>query len=204
MKGRMTDQSPRSPEGADPEKHRRLLEMAAGEFARIGFERSNVDTIAELAGVGKGTVYLYFENKAALFHAVLAEVRRRLEAMWASDGFAADPVADLRHLIHDQLVLADTAPDLFRCYTSALFGVNRDFQQAALDIFDWQQMVLRRLLERLGTEGSAKALDMRAALLAGSLLAVSLVRGLRSASNRSTALEETSLMRGFLATRGPV
>jgi AcrR family transcriptional regulator len=199
----MTDQSPKRPQGADPEKYRRLLEIAAGEFARVGFERSSVDTIAELAGVGKGTVYLYFENKAALFHAVLAEVRRRLEATRPSDGPAADPASDLRRLIHDQLVLADTTPDLFRCYTSALFGVNRDFQEAALDIFGWQQMVLRRLLERLGAEDGAGPLDMRAALLAGSLLAASLVRGLRGASGRSTDVEEMSLVRGFLAARGP-
>jgi AcrR family transcriptional regulator len=199
----MTDQSPTRPQGADPEKHRRLLEIAAGEFARIGFEHCNVDTIAELAGVGKGTVYLYFKNKAALFHAVLGEVRRRLEATRPSDGPGADPAADLRRLIHDQLVLADTTPDLFRCYTSALFGVNRDFQEAALDIFAWQQMALRRLLERLDREDSATALDMRAALLAGSLLAVSLVRGLRGASDRGTDLEEMSLMRGFVAARGP-
>lgn len=198
----MTDQSPRRPQGADPEKHRRLLEIAAGEFARVGFERSNVDTIAELAGVGKGTVYLYFENKAALFHAVLAEVRRRLEATRPSDGPAGDAIANLRRLIHDQLVLADAAPDLFRCYTSALFGVNRDFQEAALDIFGWQQTVLRRLLARLGAEDGARALDMRAALLAGSLLAVSLVRGLRGASDRGTDLEEMSLVRGFVAAKG--
>jgi AcrR family transcriptional regulator len=199
----MTDQSPNRPHGADPEKHRRLLEIAAGEFARVGFERANVDTIAELAGVGKGTVYLYFENKAALFHAVLAEVRRRLETTRPSDGPATDAVADLHRLIHDQLVLADTTPDLFRCYTSALFGVNRDFQEAALDIFGWQQIVLRRLLGRLGTEDGARALDMRAALLAGSLLAASLVRGLRGATGRGTDVEETSLVRGFLAARGP-
>jgi AcrR family transcriptional regulator len=200
----MTDRSPRHPEGADPGKRRRLVETAAGEFARVGFERANVDTIAELAAVGKGTVYLYFENKAALFHAVLAEVRRRLQATQPADGPAADPVAELRRLIHDQLLLADAAPDLFRCYTSALFGVNRDFQEAALDIFGWQQAVLRRLLERLGREDGDAALEMRAALLAGSLLAAALVRGLRGANDCGTDLEETSLVRGFLAAGGPV
>jgi AcrR family transcriptional regulator len=199
----MTDQSPSRPEGADPEKYRRLLETAAGEFARVGFERANVDTIAERARVGKGTVYLYFHNKAALFHAVLGEVRRRLEAAGSGDHPAADPVTNLRTLIHEHLSLADAAPDIFRCYTSALFGVNRDFQEAALGTFDWQQGVLRELLEQVSGQDDAESLDIRAALLAGSLLAAALVRGLHRRDDRDTDLEETALVDGFLAERRP-
>jgi AcrR family transcriptional regulator len=90
----MTDQSPRIPSGHDPDKYRRLLETAAGEFARVGFERANVNTIAERAGVGKGTVYFYFAGKSALFKAVLAELRRRLAEALPTTA-ATDPAAGL-------------------------------------------------------------------------------------------------------------
>lgn len=196
----MTDRSPSNPSGADPQKRRRLLETAAGEFARVGFDRASVDTIAERAGVAKGTVYLYFRSKDALFRAVLAELRRRLADQPVLD--FGEPAEGLRRLVRQQLALADAAPDLFRCYTSALFGVNREFQAGALEIFEWQQGELRRLLERTG--GAAdEGLGRRAALLAGSLLAVALVRGLWGTPTAATELEEALLVQGFAALGRP-
>ena len=49
--------------------------IAAGiaEFAEHGFERARLDRIAKAAGVAKGTIYLYFENKEALFMAAVEE-----------------------------------------------------------------------------------------------------------------------------------
>lgn len=192
----MTDQSATHVTGADPSKHQRLLETAAEEFARVGFERAAVDTIAERAGVAKGTVYLYFESKAALFRAVLGELHRRLAEIWPGGAAASDPVEGLRVLIRSQLELADEAPDLFRCYTSALFGVNREFQQDALAILGWQQSLLRPLLAETGANND---LDVKAALLGAAVLAAGLVRGLDgSGGDRDTDLEESVLLKGFL------
>jgi len=193
----MTDQSPRTITRADPQKYQRLLDTAADQFARVGFDRANIDAIALRAGVGKGTVYLYFESKATLFRAVLVQVRHRLETTLTLNP-GADAAVALRALICAHLQLADAAPDLFRCYTSALFGVNRDFQDTALTIFLWQQDALRALLGQVDPSATAEQLDARAALLAGSLLAAGLVRGLRHVSNRSTELEETALLHGYL------
>jgi len=39
-----------------------ILRQAASEFARLGFEQANINTIAERAGIGKGTIYLYFSK----------------------------------------------------------------------------------------------------------------------------------------------
>jgi hypothetical protein len=100
-------------------------------------------------------------------------------------------------LIRSQLELADEAPDLFRCYTSALFGVNRDFQQDALAILAWQQSLLRPLLAETGANND---LDVKAALLGAAVLAAGLVRGLDgSGGKRDTALEQSVLLEGFLA-----
>ena len=53
----------------------RIIREAASEFARLGFEQANINTIAEQAGIGKGTIYLYFENKRELFLAMLRQIR---------------------------------------------------------------------------------------------------------------------------------
>ncbi|MHB8376751.1 MAG: TetR/AcrR family transcriptional regulator [Dehalococcoidia bacterium] len=195
----MTDQSDRAPEGHDPEKRRRLVEAAAEEFARVGFERTAIETIAQRAGVAKGTVYLYFESKPAVFLAVLQELRRRLDAMPVAAG-ATGTTPGLRAFIRAHLLLADEAPDLFRCYTSALFGVNRDFQGAALEIFAWQTQVLERLLAPANRGKSSAQRQRRAALAAGSILSAALVRGLHGRTGRSTAFEEESVLSGALGS----
>ncbi|MBO0784036.1 MAG: helix-turn-helix transcriptional regulator, partial [Ktedonobacteraceae bacterium] len=52
----------------------RIIRVAASEFARLGFDQANINVIAELAGMGKGTIYLYFENKRDLFVAMLRQI----------------------------------------------------------------------------------------------------------------------------------
>lgn len=116
-------------------KHLRLLEYAAGEFATYGFDRANVNTIAERAGLGKGTIYLYAASKEELFADVLratgAQVREALaDHLRASEGA---PAQDRLRVIAEALAtLAREHPDFVRVQMSALFGVNRRFQAIAL------------------------------------------------------------------------
>lgn len=53
------------------ERPAELLSAALTVFAGRGFAAARVDDIARLAGVSKGTVFLYFESKEALFRAVI-------------------------------------------------------------------------------------------------------------------------------------
>lgn len=48
-------------------KHDAILDIALKVFAKEGFRNSDVQVIADLAGVGKGTIYRYFGNKEKLF-----------------------------------------------------------------------------------------------------------------------------------------
>ena len=50
----------------------RILDAAREIFFRDGFMEANLDHVAHGAGVAKGTLYRYFENKAELYVAVLA------------------------------------------------------------------------------------------------------------------------------------
>lgn len=52
---------------------RRILDAARDVFFRDGFMITNLDEVASKAGVAKGTLYRYFESKADLYVAVLAE-----------------------------------------------------------------------------------------------------------------------------------
>src|SRR5215469_7417757 len=53
------------------QKRRAILDAAAAEIARFGYDRANINTIAERAGIGRGTIYLYFSSKDDVLDALL-------------------------------------------------------------------------------------------------------------------------------------
>jgi AcrR family transcriptional regulator len=55
------------------ETRRALLEAAALEFAREGYNGANINRISTAAGYAKGTIYNYFESKRALMHALIED-----------------------------------------------------------------------------------------------------------------------------------
>ena len=52
-------------------RQKQILDVAARIFSKKGFARTQVDEIANIAGLGKGTVYRYFKNKKDLFLSVV-------------------------------------------------------------------------------------------------------------------------------------
>src|SRR5262245_12362799 len=56
-----------------------ILEAARTVFARQGYERTVVEDIALQAGLGKGTLYLYFRSKEEIYLAALLEDARQLD-----------------------------------------------------------------------------------------------------------------------------
>ena len=55
------------------ERRREILDVAAEEFARSGFEGTSYNKLLERLGIGKGSAYYYFENKRDLFMTVVVE-----------------------------------------------------------------------------------------------------------------------------------
>lgn len=123
-------------------KRLHILEIAAGEFARLGFDGANINTISERAGFGKGTVYLYAASKEQLFLDVLEEIgaqtRSALDERLSMTRGKPLPLR-LRALAEAFTDLAAEHPDFVHLQTSALFGVNRRFQDAAAAV--WREIV---------------------------------------------------------------
>jgi AcrR family transcriptional regulator len=55
------------------ERPQEILEAAFAEFSRNGYATTTLERIAERAGVTKGTIYVYFENKEHLFISMVRE-----------------------------------------------------------------------------------------------------------------------------------
>lgn len=74
----------------EPDKGRRILDAAEALLLRTGYRKVAMAEVADRAGVGKGTLYLYWPSKAELFGAVLIrESIRRLDEQ--RDALRADP-----------------------------------------------------------------------------------------------------------------
>ena len=56
-----------------------ILQAARAVFARQGYADTVVEDIAAQAGIGKGTLYLYFPSKEQIYLAALLEEARRLD-----------------------------------------------------------------------------------------------------------------------------
>src|ERR1700722_6099810 len=68
-------------------------------FTQYGYRKTSVDDIARAAQVAKRTVYLHFENKAAIFLAILEylgdQVRQRCAAAESAGGTAVNRLSGL-------------------------------------------------------------------------------------------------------------
>jgi AcrR family transcriptional regulator len=54
----------------------RILDAAENRLWHYGFKKTTIDEIAADAGVGKGTVYLYFDNKEDVALSIMAQFKR--------------------------------------------------------------------------------------------------------------------------------
>jgi AcrR family transcriptional regulator len=145
---------------------RRIIREAASEFARLGFDQANINVIAEQAGIGKGTIYLYFESKRDLFLDMLRFIAREqlaaIRAALAPDGTLQQR---LERLYQAFVHLAEEERDSFNVYMSALYGVNRAFQTEATKLLRDYVAVIALMLEQSQARGEIKCNDVEAAAL---------------------------------------
>ena len=87
-------------------KRRRILDGACKVFRDLGFDGASMGEIARVAGVSKGTLYVYFADKCRLFKAIVEE-----EALERGQlAFYFDPACDIKttlqrfgeaYIVHD-------------------------------------------------------------------------------------------------------
>ena len=72
-----------------------MLDAARSVFERLGIEGASIREIARQAGYTPGAIYSYFDNKEAIYGALLAESLERLNAAVDAAGADASSPADL-------------------------------------------------------------------------------------------------------------
>lgn len=115
------------------EKRRRLVELAIDEFAEHPYDRASLSRIVERAGIAKGSVYQYFENKADLYQWLVTEevVRRKLASVDAALAPEGTLFARLEVMIHSGLRFQLDNPRLARL-AAGIYSPSADPEVRAL------------------------------------------------------------------------
>src|SRR3974390_2210414 len=83
----------------DSAKRRQILEGARAVFLAQGFDAASMGEIARAAGVSKGTLYVYFENKEQLFEAIVhQQCQSQAEGLFDLDAHDHDVAGVLTRL----------------------------------------------------------------------------------------------------------
>jgi AcrR family transcriptional regulator len=136
---------------AKQERRRQILSAAKAVFAEAGYHGASINAIIERAQIARGTFYLYFESKAAVFDSILdqamADLRARLHRIEVGDPAAPPPqvqlrdqvVATLEYIVNDRplatlLLSAGHTPDVDASERLDLFFTEvRDLVKRALE-----------------------------------------------------------------------
>ncbi|HEX5059344.1 MAG TPA: TetR/AcrR family transcriptional regulator [Kofleriaceae bacterium] len=90
-------------ERAKQERRRQIMNAAKHVFAEAGYHGASIHAIIERAQIARGTFYLYFESKAAVFDSILdqamADLRARIHRIEVDDKNAPAPQVQLREQV---------------------------------------------------------------------------------------------------------
>lgn len=129
--------------------HDLLLETARQLFDEHGVSAITMSQIAQAAGVGKGTLYRHFADKAALCHALLDEDMRAFqEQTLARLMRRGEPRADLRWFLEQAMEYGLAHADLL-CEAAAIHS--NDF--LVHPAHAWWRQTIFGLLQRAGVAG---------------------------------------------------
>ena len=127
----------------------KLLAAARQVFVEQGYHDAKVEDIAERAGVGKGTFYLYFEDKRAIFEELVDGLFERLAASILRVDSRADIAAQVRHNIRAVIAVLLAEPEVTRILLSYAEGLDPTFLKKIQSFYE----NMRRLIEETTREG---------------------------------------------------
>src|SRR6187551_4000830 len=90
-------------ERAKLERRRQIMNASKHVFAEAGYHGASIHAIIERAQIARGTFYLYFESKAAVFDSILdqamADLRAKIRRIEVDDPQAPAPQVQLREQV---------------------------------------------------------------------------------------------------------
>ena len=144
-----------------------IIEAARTLFAKQGYEETTIAEIARAAGVGVGTVYLYFQNKRQILVEVSVSVNSSLATVMLSPDLLNMPIRQIPRVLieesfrkcHENIgVMSLYQVNVPSAEEASQLQVSEQQITDALDGF-FRQMIERRTLEPFDTTMYARMLN---------------------------------------------
>lgn len=140
------------------EKQQLILTTATEEFALKGYERTNINVIAEKAGISVGSLYRYFSSKEDLFLMSVQEgpafLARTLEPIIESE---QGIIEKLRSIIHVIQTTSREHQSLIKLYSEITSVGNADLvQRLSAEIEKFSSDAYARLLQEGQQRGEVR------------------------------------------------
>ena len=149
-----------------PEVRKRILAAAQAEFVAHGYENASLNQIIQAAGINKGSLYYYFEDKADLFITVAREAESdmlRSMGLGSPAQIVSRPAGDFWEFIRQasrlKLDFALRFPAATRLLTEAYLLASRNGLPAFQEFLRQSSEASRALL-RTGQEQGAVRRDL--------------------------------------------
>jgi AcrR family transcriptional regulator len=139
------------------ERRLHILQQARDVFARAGYHAAKIDDIVAAAGIARGTFYLYFDDKRAIFEEIIDNVLARIGSAIVrvdtdhASRSVADQVKDNIHAIVHTL-LEDRATT--KILLSDAVGLDPGFDKKLLSFYEQ----IQSLLEESLADGQARGI----------------------------------------------
>ncbi|MDQ6992209.1 MAG: TetR/AcrR family transcriptional regulator [Mariprofundus sp.] len=154
----------------------KILDAAQMLFAAKGVDGVSIREIAQGAGISKATVFHHFENKDALYQAVVkrscvASAAFLTQLVEREDGQPLAALADYRRLdLQEMSAHGDVTRLILR---ELMLGQDKLGRQLAEEVFGEQFLNLRSLIEKAQSSGDFKK-EMDTGLAAASVVSINL------------------------------
>lgn len=184
--------------GQNPAKREQILDGAKRCFLAEGFEAASMNEITAHAGVSKGTIYVYFQNKEELFSALIDRERGRLLASAETELDPSKPAAEALRAFGIALATHITAEEVIRSQRMVL-GIIERMPRIATRFFAQDQTsavtILCRYFEAKAAEGVFRIDDGELAASQFLALCNSWLHKSRLFGNRTEPWEEADIAR---------
>jgi TetR/AcrR family acrAB operon transcriptional repressor len=141
----------------DDARIQHILEVAGRLFAHYGYDKTTMDDIAREAGVAKGTLYLYWPSKEALFETLLFQTLRQVNVGFL-ERVEADPHGGTIGAIIRHGIAASFADPFVRALLTTQGRILGNYlRRASPRIAQWQWQLDSVLVAQLQQAGVIRA-----------------------------------------------
>jgi len=151
-------------------RRRQILHAALSVFADNGYHRTTVTDLVRAAGVARGTFYIYFDGKQAIFHelldGLLAELRASIVGVDTAPGAPPIPT-QLAATLHRVLQALANNRALCRILFREAIGLDEEVDRKMQAFYERLRDYIQAALENGQRMGIVRDLDTRTAALAG-------------------------------------